>query len=79
MKGMLKRNALFKLVRGQDTIFDGHAASIRHLKNEVETIKKDVECGVRLDDPSINVQPGDTIVCYHKKQVPQKIDWDPGF
>lgn len=79
VKGMLKKNAHFRLVRGQDTIYDGRAASIRHLKNEVDTIKKDVECGLRLDDPSISLQPGDTIVCYQMKQVPQKIDWDPGF
>lgn len=76
---MLKKAALFRLVRGEDTIYRGKLASMKHLKAEVDTIKKDVECGLRLDDNSFNFQPGDTLVCYEMKQVPQTIDWDPGF
>lgn len=52
---------------------------MRHLKNEVDSIKKDVECGLRLDNQEIEVKPGDTIVCYTTKLVEQKTDWDPGF
>lgn len=52
---------------------------MRHLKNEVETIKKDVECGLRLHEQNIEVLSGDTIVCYTTNTVEQKTDWDPGF
>lgn len=52
---------------------------MRHLKNEVDSIKKDVECGLRLKDTKIVPKPGDTIVCYTTSTKPQKTDWDPGF
>lgn len=52
---------------------------MRHLKNEVESIKKDVECGLRLQDVTIVPQVGDTIICYITHMQPQVTDWDPGF
>lgn len=52
---------------------------MRHLKNEVDTIKVDTECGLQLADKTINFEPGDTIVCFQIKMVPQTTTWDPGF
>lgn len=52
---------------------------MRHLKNEVDTIKKDVECGLQLDDKSIEVEEGDMVICYTTKKEKEKIDWNPGF
>ena len=79
VKGLLKKTALFRLVRGQEKLFEGKLSSMKHLKNEVESIKKDVECGLRLSDSNIQVKPGDTLFCYQMKPVPQTIDWDTGF
>lgn len=79
VKGTLRKDGLFRLVRGEETVFQGRLASMKHLKNEVESIKKDVECGIRLEDPQVKFKPGDTLVCYRMKQVAQKIDWDTGF
>nr|CAD7574582.1 unnamed protein product [Timema californicum] len=53
--------------------------SMRHLKNEVDTIKKDVECGLRLNDDTVSFQPGDVLQCYEIKHVKQETQWDPGF
>lgn len=78
-KGLLKKNAKYRLIRNRETIYDGELASMRHLKNEVDSIKKDVECGLKLQDQSIEVQPGDTLVCYNIQMKPQTTDWDPGF
>lgn len=52
---------------------------MRHLKNEVDTIKKDVECGLQLDDTTVDVEPGDMLICYTVKKERQTIDWNPGF
>lgn len=79
VKGLLKKGEKTRLMRQGELIYDGHLESMRHLKNEVETIKKDVECGLKLNDPAIVAQPGDTIVCYTKKMQTQTTDWDPGF
>lgn len=52
---------------------------MRHLKNEVDSIKKDVECGIQLQDKAIEPEAGDIIVCYTWKKDKEIIDWNPGF
>ncbi|KAL0869414.1 hypothetical protein ABMA27_007652 [Loxostege sticticalis] len=79
MKGSLARNALYRVIRGQDVVFEGKLASMKHLKDEVNTIKRDMECGLRFADPTFEVQPGDTIVCYKMVDAPVTTGWDPGF
>ncbi|XP_075151259.1 mitochondrial translation initiation factor 2 [Haematobia irritans] len=78
-KGVLKKSQKFRLVRNGEVIYDGELESMRHLKNEVDSIKKDVECGLRFKDTKVVPQAGDVIVCYSTRTEPQKTDWDPGF
>ena len=59
--------------------FSGELHSLRHLKNEVESVKKDVECGLSFDDLTLTARAGDIIVCYEMKEEPQKLDWDLDF
>lgn len=78
-KGVLKKNLKFRVVRQGEVVHEGELSSMRHLKNEVDSIKKDVECGLRFSDPTIEVMTGDTIVCFEVIMKPQTTDWDPGF
>ncbi|XP_033227277.1 translation initiation factor IF-2, mitochondrial isoform X1 [Belonocnema kinseyi] len=78
-KGVLKKSGLYKLVRDGEVIYRGKLSSMRHLKSEVDSIKADVECGLRFVDQSVSFQPGDTIVCYKLRYDPQYTDWNPGF
>ncbi|XP_026273627.1 translation initiation factor IF-2, mitochondrial isoform X1 [Frankliniella occidentalis] len=78
-KGELSKSDRVKLVRGETILYDGTIASLRHLKNEVNSMKSGTECGLMLNDASIPVQLGDIIVCYKPLQVQKKVDWDPGF
>jgi translation initiation factor IF-2 len=52
---------------------------MRHLKNEVDSVKKDIECGLRLENLDVEVKSGDTLVCYNIIKKPMETDWDPGF
>lgn len=52
---------------------------MRHLKSEVESIKTNVECGLRFEDQDAEPQEGDVVLCYHLVKQKQYIDWDPGF
>lgn len=79
VKGVLKKASRYKLVRQGEVIHDGQLESMRHLKNEVDTIRSGVECGLRLNDQEVVAQNGDTLVCYTTKMMEQKTDWDPGF
>ena len=56
----------------------GKLASMKHLKDEVPTIKRDMECGLRFE-PACTVQPGDTVLCYKMADAADTTAWDPGF
>ncbi|XP_037076687.1 translation initiation factor IF-2, mitochondrial-like [Pollicipes pollicipes] len=79
VKGLLKKSEKYRLVREGETIHEGAMASMRHLKNEVDTIKKDVECGLMLADTEVRFEPGDTLICYRTVQREQTTNWDAGF
>ncbi|EGI69934.1 PREDICTED: translation initiation factor IF-2, mitochondrial [Acromyrmex echinatior] len=78
-KGNLKKNAMYRLMREQEVLFTGKLVSMRHMKNETETIKTNVECGLRFEDPTLSFKTGDILICYQTYQKPQETDWDPGF
>ncbi|KAG5897283.1 hypothetical protein JTB14_011449 [Gonioctena quinquepunctata] len=54
-------------------------SSMRHVKNEVDVIKSDTECGLQFNEKEMDFEQGDTIICFETKKVAQKCDWDPGF
>lgn len=59
--------------------------SMRHIKDEVDTINKDFECGLRFDSiqdslPDLRFQTNDRIICYQIQNVKAKTKWTPqGF
>ncbi|XP_018360625.1 PREDICTED: translation initiation factor IF-2, mitochondrial isoform X2 [Trachymyrmex cornetzi] len=78
-KGNLKKNAMYRLMREQEVLFTGKLVSMKHLKNEIETVKTDVECGLRFEGLTLSFKAGDILICYQTYQKPQETDWDPGF
>lgn len=78
-KGSLRKKLNFKLLRGEDVIYDGGLSSMKHFKNEVDVIKTDFECGISLNDLDVEFRRGDQLICYQEYQVPQTIDWEVGF
>ena len=86
VKGILKKsNSLYKVIRkGQEVASNLKVSSMRHLKDEVESIKKEVECGLKFDGISglegLRFEAHDSIVCYEIKKIKQKTKWIPkGF
>ena len=59
--------------------YTGGLSSLKHFKNEVDSIKTDVECGICFDDKTITPQHGDRIICYECKEVAQQLEWDIDF
>lgn len=52
---------------------------MKHHKTEVDTINKNVDCGLMFDGFDEEFTQEDKIICYKINQVPQKTSWDPGF
>ncbi|XP_074644008.1 uncharacterized protein LOC141900831 [Tubulanus polymorphus] len=80
VKGYLnKKSHAVRIFREQDLIYDGAIESLKHFKNEVETIKTGVECGMNFRDLDVQLKNGDKVICYMNVEKPQTIQWNTGF
>jgi translation initiation factor IF-2 len=61
--GVLRRNAKFRVIRNEQVIFEGEAASLKHEKEDVNEVRRGFECGVGLKGFR-EFEVGDEIVCY---------------
>ena len=80
--GVVDRKALFKVTRdnGATLVCERErCSSLKHLKSDVATVKRNVEFGLALNNQSVRVQPGDKIVCYQIKNERDKVQWNLGF
>lgn len=78
-KGTLQKTERFKVLRGEEVIYNGEAEEIRHLKDIVQVVKNNQECGLRLKDCDVDFQLNDEVICYKIVSKPQKTIWNPGF
>lgn len=56
----------------------GSLATLKHHKDDVQTVKTGMECGLSADR-DIKFEPGDVVMCFKEVDVPQVTSWDPGF
>jgi translation initiation factor IF-2 len=61
--GVLRRNAKFRVIRKEQVVFEGEAASLKHEKDDVNEVRRGFECGVGLKGYR-DFEVGDEIVCY---------------
>ncbi len=47
--GKITRNAEIKVIRNKETIHKGRISSLKHLKDSVNEVLQDYECGIRLE------------------------------
>ena len=62
-EGELRRNAKVRLFRGEDLVFEGEMASLKHEKEAVREVRTGFECGVGLKNFH-DIEVGDELVCY---------------
>ncbi|XP_068177460.1 translation initiation factor IF-2, mitochondrial [Antennarius striatus] len=77
-KGQLDRRMRFRVIRGQDAIWEGSLAALKHHKDDVQTVVAGMECGLSAEGDA-DFSPGDVIVCFELLEAPQVTSWEPGF
>ncbi|KAM3595901.1 uncharacterized protein V6R79_004902 [Siganus canaliculatus] len=77
-RGQLDRRLKFRLKRGQDTVWEGNLAALKHHKDDVQVVKTGMECGLSAEG-GVDFRPGDVIICFEELDSPQVTSWDPGF
>ncbi|CAN9510002.1 unnamed protein product [Ophioblennius macclurei] len=77
-KGQLDRKLQFRVTRNQEVLWEGSLAALKHHKDEVQTVRSGMECGLSVDG-EVEFIAGDVVVCFEEQEVPQVTSWDPGF
>lgn len=79
-EGLIEKNSLFRIERGSKLIAENlKCKSLKHIKTSVNSVKRNVEFGISFDDPSLELESGDKIICYDLKMIKSSIDWNLGF
>ena len=82
--GELKRSALFRVVREGEVVFKGSAfSSIKHFKEEVESVAEGKEWGVQIQNFAVGMggkregqdfQAGDVIETYEYRDIREPLE-----
>ncbi len=70
-EGEIRRNGRARMYRGQDIVYEGEIASLRHEKEDVREIRQGFECGILLKNFN-DIQPGDIIECFLLERTASK-------
>jgi translation initiation factor IF-2 len=70
--GKVHRKAHARVIRGGIPVFDGKMSTLRRFKDEVEEVRTNFECGIRLGEFN-EYQLGDIIECYKLEKYAQTL------
>ena len=79
VSGKISRASEVKVMRGQECVYQGELASLKHMKDEVSEIIQNQECGLRVPDEELRFQSGDVILAVETRTENDNCKWDPGF
>lgn len=68
--GLLARNAKVKVLRQNEVVYVGNFSSLKHFKDEIETAKKDTDCGVAFNNWD-KFEVGDVIQTFEEIVIPR--------
>ena len=72
LEGLVRRNALARVQRAGEQIFEGKISSLKRFKEDVREVKEGFECGIGLDGFS-DFAEGDVIAVFDLEQVKQTL------
>jgi translation initiation factor IF-2 len=67
-EGEIRRNARARVLRKEESIYEGEIHSLKHLQDDVREVRQGFECGIGLKGFADFV-PGDMIECYIVEKV----------
>lgn len=70
--GKVHRKAHARVLRDGIPVFDGKMSTLRRFEDEVEEVKRGLECGIRLGQFN-EYEEGDIIECYELEQIEQTL------
>jgi translation initiation factor IF-2 len=68
VEGTLFRNAFMRVMRGDEAVFEGEAASLKRHQEDVREVREGFECGIGMKGFN-DFEDGDQVVCYKIEEV----------
>ena len=70
ISGIIKNNLKARLIREDVIIYNGEVKSLQHEKDQVKEVKKDMDCGITLENCQ-DYKEGDIIEVYELVEIPR--------
>jgi len=67
-EGVIRRNGLVRVYRGDEVVFEGELASLKHEKDDVREVRQGFECGLAVKG-GFDFEVGDRIECFVREMV----------
>jgi len=71
-KGLVRRGARVRLVRGEEVIHEGEMSQLKHFKDDVKEVKDTKECGMGFADYQ-DIQVGDLVECFETEEIAREL------
>jgi translation initiation factor IF-2 len=68
VEGEIRRNAKVKVIRGEETLFEGEIASLKRHQEDVREVREGFECGIGLRGFN-DFEEGDEILCFTVEEI----------
>jgi translation initiation factor IF-2 len=68
--GALERNSPIRVMRNEKEVYRGRFETMKHLKDDVQEVKKGKDCGLSFENWS-DFKPGDVIQAYDEHEIPR--------
>jgi translation initiation factor IF-2 len=68
VKGVVRRNALVRLRRDEDVIWEGKLDSLKRFKDDAKEVREGFDCGISFSGYN-DIKEGDIIAAFDVKEV----------
>jgi translation initiation factor IF-2 len=68
LSGEIRRNAFVRIMRGDEKLFEGELASLKHEKENEKEVREGFECGLRVRGFN-DFEVGDTVISFSVEEV----------
>lgn len=71
--GKAEANAMVRVMRGDEMLFETKLESLKHVKEDVRELEKGSDCGIKISTPK-PIEPGDILELFKIEKIERKLD-----
>ncbi len=71
--GKAQADAMVRVTRGEETLFETKLESLKHVKEDVKELEKGSDCGIKISTPK-PIEPGDVLEIFKVEKIERHLD-----